>query len=309
MRKFDSSPILQTLERDSDNGPERRRFLRQAGIAGLMGALGAYALNNPTITEAQGGVLNDVNILNFALNLEYLEAEFYVRAAFGRGLADSDTDGTGTRGAVTGGRAVPFASEAIRQYATEIARDEEAHVRFFRRSLGADRIARPAIDLMGSFTAAARAAGIIGSTDIFDPFADESSFLLAAFVFEDVGVTAFKGSARFLTNKDFLEATAGVLAVEAYHAGIIRTVLFARGLRTPAQQISDLRDGVDGATDIDQGIIGPDGLANLVPTDGDAIAFSRTPRQVLNIVFLQANAVSGGFFPQGVNGGLNGSTA
>ncbi len=69
--------------------------------------------------------MKDSDILNFALNLEYLEAEYYLRAAFGRGLADADVTGSGIAGGVTGGRQVTFANPVIRQYAEEIARDEE----------------------------------------------------------------------------------------------------------------------------------------------------------------------------------------
>ena len=297
---FDLS-ILQKVSTKNDNdNNDRRRFLRTAGLT-TMGALIASKLDFVPKITAQT-TLTDADILNFALNLEYLEAEFYVRAAFGRGLADADTTGTGTRGDVSGGRQVAFASEAIRQYAIEIARDEEAHVRFLRTALGDARVARPAIDIMQSFTTAARAAGVISSSQTFDPYADENSFMLAAFIFEDVGVTAYKGSARFIQNRDFLEAAAGILAVEAYHASLIRTILFGRGLSTPVRQISDLRDSLDGPDDLDQPIIGPDGLSNIVPADANAIAFSRTPRQVLNIVYGQANATAGLFFPAGVNG-------
>ncbi|MBA3248208.1 MAG: ferritin-like domain-containing protein [Pyrinomonadaceae bacterium] len=298
--QFDSSIITDTIEKNARDNHDRRRFLRNAGIAGIAAALAATPLAEMT-AAAQSGTVTDANILNFALNLEYLEAEFYVRAAFGRGLADSDTTGTGTRGDVAGGRQVTFATEAIRQYAVEIANDEEAHVRFLRTALASAAVARPAIDINMSFTAAARAAGLIGGNDVFDAYANENNFLLAAFIFEDVGVTAYKGAARFIQNRDFLEAAAGLLAVEAYHAANIRTVLFARGLSTATRQISDLRDSVDGADDRDQGVV-LNGMGNITPTDANALAFSRTPRQVLNIVYLAENANSGGFFPAGVNG-------
>lgn len=280
------------------NRSNRRRFMGQAGLAGLA-ALGAgHLASAPTAAQT---IATDNDILNFALHLEYLEAEFYLRAALGRGLADADTTGTGTRGAVTGGSQVAFASEAIRQYALEIAADEEAHVRFLRSALGAAANARPAINIGTAFAAAATAAGIPGT---FDPYADENSFLLGAFIFEDVGVTAYKGAARSITSRDILEAAAGLLAVEAYHASQIRTVLFARGLRAPALQISNARDSLDGTTDLDQGITdATTRLANTVPTDTNGLAFSRTPRQVLNIVFLNPDnvALSGGFFPSGIN--------
>ena len=68
------------------------------------------------LTQADGGS-GDVDILNFALNLEYLEAEFYLRAAFGTGLTSGQTSGQGSRGDVTGGRKVSFKSAAIREYA------------------------------------------------------------------------------------------------------------------------------------------------------------------------------------------------
>jgi hypothetical protein len=80
----------------------------------------------------------------------------------------------------------------------------------------------------------------------FDPFANEVNFLIGAFVFEDVGVTAYRGAAPLITSKDYLAAAARILAVEAYHAGIIRTLLFELGPYTQdaANKISNLRNSL-----------------------------------------------------------------
>jgi hypothetical protein len=86
----------------------------------------------------------------------------------------------------------------------------------------------------------------------------------------------------------------------------VRTLLYENGLAAPTNLISDARDSLDGAgADKDQGItVGASGRANLVPTDENSIAFSRTPQEVLNIVYLTpgAGVSKGGFYPAGLNG-------
>lgn len=277
----------------------RRAFIQSLGAATGFAALGMTGL----VTSARAAAPTDEDILNLALNLEYLEAEFYLRAAFGTGLDDKDVEGTGRPGRVLGGSIVPFATDAIRNYAEELAKDEQKHVRFLRAALGAAAVARPRIDLTNSFTAAARAAQIVQPTATFDAFANEDNFLLAAFIFEDVGVTAYKGAISKLANPAYLEPAAGLLAVEAYHAGTIRTVLYSRGVFGPVKRLSELRDSVDGPLDRDQDI-GASQHANITPTDRDGLAFSRTPAQVLSIVYL-GGTDNGGFFPRGVNGPIN----
>jgi hypothetical protein len=302
---FGKSVVVDMINRSAENEADRRTFLRAAGLAGL-GAVGTVGLLSSTAEKASAKAISDSAVLNFALNLEYLEAEFYYRAYYGKGLGAADIDGTTPAGSVTGGRQVKFSTARVKQYAKEIANDEVAHVRFLRKNLAGAKVSRPKIDLKASFTAAARAAGLISSTQSFDPFANENNFLLAAFIFEDVGVTAYKGAAPLIENKGYLEAAAGILAVEAYHAAIVRTTLLGKGLQTAAQKISNLRDRVDGASDDDRGITTAAGNANLVPTDGDSIAYSRTPGAVLNIVYLTPKPVAkGGFFPDGVNGEIN----
>jgi hypothetical protein len=252
---------------------------------------------------------SDASILNFALNLEYLEAEFYLRA-IGSALPDEMTTGTGNRGDVSGGRPVMFSNPVVRKFAAEIANDERAHVAFLRGALGSAAVSRPTISLDHSFTAAATAAGLIQQGETFDAYESDLNFLFAAYIFEDVGVTAFKGAAPFISNKTYLDAAAGLLATEAYHAGIVRTSLYNEGMINDAvfaavQKISDVRNSVDGPDDDDQGIGNADNL-NLIPTDSDGRAFGRSPERILNIVYLTADrATSGGFYPNGLNGDLN----
>jgi hypothetical protein len=300
---FGKRYVRDLITRSAENPEDRRRFLKAASAAGLglVGAdLLASALNPAAAAEA--ATISDSAIMNFALNLEYLEGEFYSFAVHGHGLPDRLTHGTGRRGPVQGGRAVPFKTRAIRQFAAEIAHDEFDHVRFLHTALGSAAVARPTINLRQSFTAVALAAGLIKPGQTFDVFANENNFLQGAFIFEDVGVTAFKGAAPLITNKTFLSAAAGILAVEAYHAATIRTVLFDRGLARQADAISDARDSLDGPSDDDQGIT-LNGRANIVPADRNSIVFGRTTGRVLNIVYLTPKvATSGGFYPDGVNG-------
>jgi len=330
--------VLEVLEAREKRQADRRRFIKVAGAASaaVAGAtlLSACSSNNDgdvfspivTPTPTPAAAITDQDVLNFALNLEYLEAQFYSYAAFGTGLPTNILTGAGTQGAVTGGRQVAFTDPLVAQYAREIAADEVAHVRFLRTAIGATAVAQPAIDIGSSatsaFSAAAQAAGVIPAGAAFDPYASDEAFLLGAFIFEDVGVTAYKGASPLITNKTFLEAAAGILAAEAYHAGLVRTVLYRKGINAPTamigtktiieatESVSGARDSLDGASDLDQGVRPIGTASNIVPTDGSGVAYSRTAGQVLNIAFLNRMATDrGGFFPAGVNGSIRLSSA
>ena len=309
--------MLEAFEKREQRRLDRRRLFRVGGGFAVGAAAGAVlsacgSSAGDAIAQTPPAPDSDPAVLNFALNLEYLEAQFYSFASYGVGLAAADLTGVGTQGAAGGGRAVAFTDPLVRNYAREIANDEIAHVRFLRSALGAAAVAQPAIDIAvgpnSAFSQAARAAGLIGPGATFDPYLNDENFLLGAYIFEDLGVTAYKGAAPLINSKVFLEAAAGILAAEAYHAGLIRTVLYAKGfatpsLRTSADRISDARDSLDGPPDRDQGISGTATESNIVPLDANGIAYSRTTGQVLNIAYLTAAVANGGgFFPNGVNG-------
>jgi hypothetical protein len=316
-----SEDVMQALETRAERRADRRAFFTAVLGTAAVGA-GAFAFSSAAKAQA----VTDGDILNFALNLEYLEANFYHFAVFGTPIPTDDTSGTGNAGEAVGGKQVTFTDNAVRRYAEEIAADELAHVRFLRTALGDARVAQPRLDLGfgpdSAFSTAARAAGLIGAGESFDPYSTDENFLLGAFIFEDVGVTAYKGAAPLITNKEYLSAAAGIHAVEAYHAAIVRTTLYRKGIETPAliratEAISKARDMLDGRIQRDQGIrprpytgdLIPEAagttLSNIVPLDRNGLTFSRSAGQVLNIVYLNPAAVTmGGFFPAGANGNI-----
>ena len=289
------------------NGATRRNFLKTVATTSMAAA--TASLIAPSEASA-ATTITDADILNFALNLEYLEAEFYAKAYYGVGLAALGVIPAGVATTSISYPATPrvsFFNPFIYGYAAEIANDEIAHVSFLRQALGNAAINEPAINLSSSFDMLAANAGL--SNVGFDPFSSEENFLLGAFIFEDVGVTAYHGAAGLLTNKANIPPAAGILSVEAYHASIVRTTLFglnygdsSQDLGLAVNQISQLRASLGGGND--QGITNSDGTANIVPADGNSLVFARTTRQVLNIVYGKVGASSGLFFPSGVNGNI-----
>jgi hypothetical protein len=276
----------------------RRHILKGAAALGAGAALTASA----PITRLASAQVDDDAIFNFALNLEYLETEYYLRGTTGEGLDAADVGAN--PGEVTGGSPVPFATEAFRQFAEELAANELAHVRYYRESLGDMAVDRPAIDLAAGFAAVGQAAGF---GDNFNPFSDELNFFLGGMLFEDVGVTGYKGAVPLIQDETKQGDIAGILAVEAYHMGMARSLLFLAGqtAQQAANAITLARGTLNGMPEIEQGIA-VEGQANFVPSDERGIAFTRTPEQVLQIVYLtpETGVTSGGFFPNGVNGDL-----
>lgn len=296
---------MSTIEKDCNtvengNGSSRRSAILMGGaaLAGLM--LGRNAL-------AQSSSVSDSDILNFALNLEFLEAQFYTLATTGQtidvaaGISIKGGDGSaGGTVKVKANPMVPFSDPLLKQFAAEVAMDEQNHVKFLQQQLSTSAVAMPNIDLLNSFNALAQAAGL-GSS--FDPFASDVNFLLGAFIFEDVGVTAYQGAAGLLSSKTFLDKAVGIHNVEAYHAASIRTRIFQAGATAQAasQAIAATRAKLDGTGNDDIGVGVTSGAATIVDNNSMGMTYARTTTQVLSIVY-GGGSGGGAFFPNGLNG-------
>lgn len=270
------------FENAASGARDRRRFLQKLGLAGAVAMAGV-----PTLSAQTTPAITDVDILQFALNLEYLEAEFYTYATTGAGIDQQGPNsipitGSGTAGPTTGGQVAFIFPDPVKTVAMELAFDEQQHVKLLRGAItakGAVPIAKPAINL------AALGFG----------FSGEREFLVLSRIFEEIGVTAYAGAAPLLQDKAILGYAAQILAAEAEHVGVIRLMISQYYLNTKAL------DGAD--------ILPPPIGTNYFSLDANALAKTRTPGQVLYLAYGSvAKAMSGGFFPNGVNGTINAAT-
>jgi len=258
----------------------RRSLLRKLAVAGVAAGATQMRLGAQSPTAA--------DVVQFALNLEYLEAEFYSIATTGQNLQQRGVpiSGTGTTGPTTTSFGqVNFGNNLVLTSATarDISDDEIAHVNTLRGALtanGVTPIAKPAINL--------DALASLGAS-----LANQQTFLVLARAFEDLGVSAYNGGATLLAGSPYLMAAARILAVEGEHTGNIRLQIARLGIPTAPL------DGAD--------VIPPPSGTNLFSTNkANGLSAFRTPGQVLYLAYgFVANATSGGFFPAGVNGVIN----
>ncbi len=137
-----------------------------------------------------------VDVLNFALTLEYLEDEFYKTALATSGL-------------------IPANRRAIFEI---ISKHESAHVALLKGVLGNSAVQKPTFD----FTA----------KGAFNPFGAgkyDTDFLALSQGFEDTGVRAYKGQAPVLKQNDVLTTALQIHSVEARHASMVRRLRGKKG--------------------------------------------------------------------------------
>jgi len=163
----------------------RRRFIGRTAMGTGAVIAGSTAIELLSTTRAWAAAEGtDGDILNFALTLEYIESTFYEKGNAANVITDSKE----------------------KDIFSTIQTDEEAHVQALTATLnklGVAPVAKPAI----SFPAGT--------------FASRESYLKLAMVFENTGVGAYLGQAGSITNKDILQAAAGIFGVEARHAALI----------------------------------------------------------------------------------------
>ena len=165
----------------------RRRFLGAAGALGIAGALAACSKDDRM--NMNGGIdlgSGDIGILNYAYALEQLEAAFYQK------VAESPYSGI---------------SAVEAQYMNDIRDHEVAHREFFKKALGSSAIQ----NLRFNFSTV--------------NFANRDSVLATAKAFEDLGVSAYNGAGRLLTNPVYLLLAGKIVSVEARHAAAIRDLI------------------------------------------------------------------------------------
>lgn len=248
---------------------ERRHLLKSFGSKVVLATL-PFALGS-LFKKAYGRTTDAIlDTLNYALTLEYLEAEFYSTALGSSGLIPSGA-----------------AMNAV----TKISADENAHVTFLKSAItsaGGTPVSKPTFDLSGGNGS--------GNGPFANAFSDYSLFLAVAQTLEDTGVRAYKGAAgSLMSNNDVLTAALNIHSVEARHASHIRKMRREAGVDVkpwitgnqsgiPAGLVEANYAGEDNTTQAGVNIIGINGKAVSSNAASEAFDEPLTMDAVLTIV-------------------------
>ncbi|XP_052188511.1 desiccation-related protein PCC13-62-like [Diospyros lotus] len=261
---------------------------------------------------------SDADLLEFPLNLEYLEAELFLWASVGRGLDAVAPELSGGGPRPIGGRMAsldPFTKDVILQFGLQ----EVGHLRAIKKRV--EGFPRPLLNLTKeAFGDVMDSAFGRPLKPPFDPYANELNFLLASYVVPYVGLTGYVGANPKLISSIAKKLVAGLLAVESGQDAIIRGMLYKRAedevkpygvtVAEFTNRISELRNKLGSCGVKDEGLLvkkaqGPEGKTkgNILAGDEDSLGYGRTPEEILRIVYGGGDEhVAGGFYPKGARG-------
>ncbi|WJZ86719.1 hypothetical protein VitviT2T_006153 [Vitis vinifera] len=261
---------------------------------------------------------SDIDLVEFPLNLEFLEAEFFLWGSQGYGLdtvaANLSKGGpppVGARKATLD----PFIRDVIYQFALQ----EIGHLRAIQSKVKG--FPRPLLNLSAaSFADVMNSAFGKPLNPPFDPYANGLNFLLASYVIPYVGLTGYVGTNPNLQGAASKRLVAGLLGVESGQDAVIRALLYRKAAAkvhpygiTVADftyRISNLRNNLGKSGLKDEGLVvppvrGAEGKSrgNVLAGDKFSLAYARKPEEILRIVYGGGSERNpGGFYPQGANG-------
>ena len=185
----------------------RRGFIAGAALVGVGATFVAFNRNDP---RAFADTADDIDILNYALTLEYLEAEFYSQGIDGGVLTD----------------------ERELELVTPIRDHELAHV---------DGITQLIQDLGGT--------PVESPTFMFPEgtFTDRDMFLETASMFEELGVQAYHGQVGLISEAEVLGAAAAIAGVESRHAAVVADLMGGDPFPSPFEANLPMEDVLDAA--------------------------------------------------------------
>ncbi|RWR88117.1 Desiccation-related protein PCC13-62 [Cinnamomum micranthum f. kanehirae] len=263
---------------------------------------------------------HDMNLLEFPLNLEFLQAEFFLWGSLGQGLDHVASDLTMGGPAPVGARKAnldALTSDIITQFAYQ----EVGHIRALKKHV--EGFPRPLLDLSPScFSNLMDKAFGHSLSPSFNPYANSINFLLASYLLPYVALTGYEGLNPHLQSPISRRLCAGLLGVQSAQDAVIRALLYQHASTkvepygvTVAEftsRISALRNELGGTGNKDEGLIAPSSassveghhyLGNLLAENSNAICYKRAPREILRILYGKGTAaVPGGFFPNGASG-------
>ncbi|XP_041016813.1 desiccation-related protein PCC13-62-like [Juglans microcarpa x Juglans regia] len=266
-------------------------------------------------------VAGDTDRIQFALNLEFLEAEFFLNGAIGRGL-DSIAPSLARGGPPPIGARKANLEPLVAKIIEEFGYQEVGHLRAIITSrIGG--IPRPLLNLsVQNFANVFDNAVGFKLIPPFDPYADTTRYLLASYVIPYVGLVGYVGTIPSLVRATSRSLVASLLGVEAGQDAVIRTLLYERANQTVrpynltvaefTNRISGLRNKLAACGIKDEGILVPLSLgaenrtnSNILSADPNSLSYARTPPEILRIVYGSGSErIPGGFFPNGGGGDI-----